>query len=656
MIKWFYLLIFSMPLVGSNVIAIEDASEAKIASYGTWESPITATTLAEGSSYIPNMFIDGQYTYLCEMRPANHGRYMIIRLGSNGDKQEMTPLDFDARTSVHEYGGGAFTVSNGVIYASNGDDHAIYVIHAGEAPKRLTEGQTRLENGQWQGVRFADMVVVAQDLVAIGEQHESGKPVQNFLALIDTTNGTWKKLASGCDFYSSPSVSPDGRKIAWICWNHPNMPWTNTELWMGELNENGELVNTQQIGSGTEESFFQPQWSPDGILYFVTDRENGWWNIYRYQNGKIENVCPIEAEVAEPLWTFGLSTYAFLKDKILFAYNRLGKWNLGLLDPKTKTWQSLNRESSFISQMRSGGNFVQFFEQYPNRGEALLQIDENKDFKILMTSSTAFEQAYISLPQHISFPSNGRIAYGFYYPPCNQYYKAPDHEKPPLIVMIHGGPTWQTSGSFQLEKQFWTSRGFAILDVNYGGSTGYGRKYRQLLDRNWGVVDLDDCVHGALYLAEQGLVDKNKMAIRGKSSGGYTTLAALAFRDIFKAGASYYGIADLTSLAKETHKFEQKYMEQLVGKYPEDKALWEARSPINSVHQIHVPLILFQGEEDSIVPKNQSLMIYELLKQQGIPVDLYVYPGEGHGFRQAEHIIHSLNHEAQFYIKVFGIN
>jgi len=638
-----------------NSIATEVEPFPQVASYGVWDSPITADILAEEASFTFNMIVEGTSTYSCELRPTNQGRSTIVRRNIDGTTQDMTPPDFDVRTAVHEYGGGAFTVSQGIIYASHGDDGAVYIIKPNEAPYRLTEGQIRLDNGQWQGTRLADMHMTSYGLVAIGEHHDPDQPVDNFLALINVDNGSWVKLASGYDFYSSPAISADRKKIAWICWNHPNMPWTNTEMWIGEFDDNGYLSNTQQIGAGIQESFFQPQWSPDGILYFITDRDNGWWNIHRYSEGLIENVCPMDAEVAEPLWIFGMSTYAFLGDDIVFTYNQEGRWHLGILDTQTLDWEEIQRESAYISQVRSGSGFVQFLEYYVDKGEALVQIDENFSIDVLVSSKPNCEEDYISIPEHISFPSNDRIAYAFYYAPKNDRYMAPAGEKPPLIVMIHGGPTWQSPGIFQLGKQFWTSRGFAVLDINYGGSTGYGRPYRSLLDRNWGIVDVDDCVNGALYLAEQGLVDKEKMAIRGKSSGGYTTLAALAFRDVFKAGASYFGIADFAALIRDTHKFEQRYMEQLVGKYPEDLAIWEARSPINYVNQIHAPLILFQGEEDTVVPKNQSIMIYESLKQQGIPVDLYLYPGEGHGFRQAEHIIHSLNTEAEFYIRVFNI-
>lgn len=625
------------------------------APYGTWDSPITAEACAEGSNSIQSMVVDQGATYLLEMRPSNQGRSTVVRRTAEGVKEDLTPPDFNVQSFVHEYGGGAFTVSNGTVFASNADNHAIYKIKPGAAPEQLTEGQTLLENGQWKGTRFGDLTPTPRGLLAIGETHNPNQPEQNFIALIDVTSGNWKTVVSGYDFYSSPAISRDGKHLAWICWNHPHMPWTDTELWVGEWNDAGEFGNVHQIGGSISESFFQPQWSNEGVLYFITDRENGWWNLHRYLNGQIENLLPLEAEAAESLWSLGLSTYAFLGNQIVLAYTQGGVWDLGLIDLQSKKYRAIERRSSWITQVRSAENGVLFLEYSPNQGAALLQIDETGSICTLNSPHSKLDPQSISSPQHIAFPSHTRTAYGFYYPPCNPRYKAPENEKPPLIVMVHGGPTWQTSSSFSLEKQFWTSRGFALLDVNYGGSTGYGRPYRELLNHNWGIVDLEDCVNGALFLAKIGLVDGNKMVIRGGSSGGYTSLAALAFSTVFKAGASYYGIADLTRLAQESHKFERRYMELLIGKYPEEEALFNARSPLSAVHQIQSPLILFQGEEDRIVPKNQSTLIYESLKARGIAVDLHIYPGEGHGFRQAKHIAHSLNSELEFYRKTLGL-
>lgn len=644
--------------------------QVTIARYGTWTSPVSAEKIVEGTSTILNMLVEGDLTYWCETRPSNKGRYTIVCRFVDGTVQDLTPPDFNARTFVHEYGGGAFTVDQGTIYVSNSVDHAVYSVKPGESPVKLTQGQTKVKDGDktyYEGTRFADFRTSPFGLVAIGEHHTSRHTVENFLAIIDTKSGKYRKLTSGYDFYSSPAISPDGKKIAWICWNHPNMPWTSTQLWFAEFTDEGALTNIQHVQSDVPESIFQPQWSKDGTLYFVTDRDKGWWNIHCYNNGFVENICPMAAEVGEPLWVFDRSTYAFVDDKIVFSYNQEGSWDLGVLDIKTRQWQPLRpkkhvvsceiSQSRIIQQLRSGDGFVRFLEATSTQGESLIQIDLLPEYleKLLKSEPRAIDDDYISIPQHITFPSSSRNAHGFYYPPKNKKFMAPIGEKPPLIVMIHGGPTAQAKGSLSLKQQYWTTRGFAILDVNYGGSTGYGRPYRTLLDHSWGVVDIEDCENGALFLAQQGLIDPNKVVIRGGSAGGYTTLAALAFRKTFKAGASYYGIADLIVFAGDTHKFESRYMDHLLGKYPETKVIWEERSPLNSVENITSPLILFQGEEDMIVPKNQSELIFEALKQRGIKTELYIYPGEEHGFRQAANIIHSLTREKDFYLEVFGL-
>jgi dipeptidyl aminopeptidase/acylaminoacyl peptidase len=633
----------------------------RMASYGTWTSPITPQKIAEGTSSIINLLIDGETTYWCELRPANKGRYTIVKREITGDIEDVTPPDFNARTFVHEYGGGAFTVSKGVVYASNGADSKIYVFKAGRPAFPLTEGQKKVMfagKETPQGTRFADLQMTKYGLIAIGERHEPGQEVENFLALIDTATGKYKTIASGYDFYSSPAISPDETRIAWISWNHPNMPWTNTELWIAQLNDKGELENSEKIAGDIPEAIFQPQWSQDNTLYFVTDRDRGWWNIHRYREGILENICPMEAEVAVPLWNFGRSTWTFLGDFILFTYNQNGVWKLALLDLQSLKWKDIPRKGNYFHQLRSGPGYAQFLEGYSTKPEALMQMNNAFDFAttILKTDEGQnVDEGYVSAPQHIHYKSDGRIAYAFYYPPKNKDFIAPAEERPPLVVMIHGGPISQASGSFNLSRQYWTSQGYAVLDVNYGGSTGYGRNYRQALNRKWGIVDVEDCVNGALYLVERGCADRNKLAIRGGSAGGYTTLAALAFKDIFKAGASYYGVADITGLALDTHKFEKHDMGELVGKYPEEKEVWKQRSPINHVDNMKQPLIIFQGENDLIVPKNQSEMIHHALKKKGIRTELHIYPGEEHGFRQAKHIIHSLEREADFYREIFDL-
>lgn len=633
----------------------------KIASYGTWQSPITAELIAQGSSAILNLLIDGDDTYWCESRPTNKGRYTLVKRDKSGNLTDITPPEFNARTFVHEYGGGAFTVHQGIVYTSSAGDSAIYVFKEGASPKKLTQGQTSTKSAdkiQWQGVRFADLRFTPHGLVAVAEEHAPNTTAENFLALIDCQTGAHKKITSGYDFYASPAISPDGKKIAWLCWNHPNMPWTHTELWVADFAKDATIKNPQRVAGDLQESILQPQWSKEGILYFIADRDKGWWNIHRLLNGKIENICPIDAEVGDPLWIFDKSAYTFLNDKIFFSYNREGIIQLAVLDIKTKNLEPIRRDGVTIQHLRSGPNYIQFLEGYPNKDDAIVQINDTPPHytsKTLYGKSHNLNEEYLSPAQHISFPSNGRTAYGFYFPPRNPLFKAPQNEKPPLIISIHGGPTAQARGSFQLRHQFWTSRGFALLDVNYGGSTGYGREYRNLLNRNWGVIDVEDCINGALYLVKEGLADPQKLVIRGGSAGGYTTLAALATSNVFKAGANYFGVADITALAKDTHKFESRYMDELIGKYPEEKALWDSRSPINAVHNIKSPLIIFQGEDDPVVPKNQSIMIYEALKKSGIQTELHLYPGEQHGFRQPDNIAHSLNCEAKFYLDVFGL-
>lgn len=655
----FLLLLLTPPFITYGE-TMTNSNPVKIASYGTWESPVTAEKIAEGSKRILNLLVDDDgTTYWSELRPSNKGRYTIVRRDKEGNEIDITPPDFNARTFIHEYGGGAFTVKNGVVYSSNGIDHKVYEIKPNQPPRPITEGQIKVEvNGETKhkGTRFADMHVTPYGIVAVGEHHEPEKDVANFLALIDIKSGQYKKLDSGYDFYSSPALSKDGKKIAWISWNHPEMPWTNTELWVADFN-NGKLSNKQMVAGDQSESLFQPQWSPEGILYFVSDRKSGWWNIYRFLNGKIENVYPMDAEIGEPLWNFQRSTYAFMgNDKILFTYNSEGLWKLAVLELKTRKLEKIPSKATVFHQLRSGNNFVQFLQTSPNKEEELVQLNNESGYpqRILKTKESLAPEGYISYGQHISYRSNGRMAHAFYFPPRNKDYQAPANENPPLVVMIHGGPTAQAKGDLNWSRQYWTSRGFAVLDVNYGGSTGYGREYRNLLKHNWGIVDVEDCINGALYLVSKGLVDPEKLVIRGGSAGGYTTLASLAFHNIFKAGGNYFGIADLTIFDADTHKFEKKYNDYLLGKLPENRDVWVKRSPINSVQNIRVPLIIFQGEDDAIVPKNQSIMIYEALKKNGIPVEMHIYSGEEHGFRQAKNIIHSLKREAEFYLETFA--
>lgn len=590
--------------------------------YGFWVSPITAEIAAEGAKKIVEMTVDGEQIYWSETRPENKGRYTIVEAG----KGDITPPDFNARSAVHEYGGGAFTVKDGVVVATQYPDHTVHIKKPGEDWKLLLDGK---------GTRFANFNITPKGIVAVGETHRDGKEPENFLALIK--EGSFSKLASGHDFYASPAISPDGNKIAFITWDHPHMPWTNTELWMLE---NQQLTKI----AGGEEAIFQPQWSPEGVLYFISDRDE-WWNLYRYKDGKVEKVFSIEAELGRPLWVFNLSTYAFLDNKIVFLYFQNGFYHVGQYDLKSGKLAQLERPGIQYPEIRAGKDFVALIEDFSDRPTQVVKLPSGEIVK--GGKEEKIDPGYISKAEHISFPtSRGQTAYGYFYKPVNKDYTGKKNTLPPLIVMIHGGPTSQAKPAYNLETQFWTSHGFAVLDVNYRGSTGYGRTYRMLLNDNWGIVDVEDCVYGAKYLAGKGLIDPNWEFISGGSAGGFTVLAALAFHNEFKGGANYYGVADLSLLAHDTHKFESRYLDGLLGKDPQ---VWKDRSPINHLEHFNAPLIIFQGTEDKVVLPNQSEAIYHALKKRGVKTELIMYKGEQHGFRKKESIVDSLEKELEFF-------
>lgn len=637
----------------------------QVASYGSWKSPITADLIVAGTVGLGGIALDGEDVYWTEGRPAEGGRNVIVRRTPDGNTTDMTPPPFNVRTRVHEYGGGSFTVQDGVIYFSNFADQRLYKQRAGTGEPPLQEPQPLTPTGDQ---RYADAVIDSQRsrIICVCEDHTAGghEPV-NTLVSINVENGEdVQVLASGSDFYSSPRLSPDHTQLAWLSWNHPNMPWDGTQLWVANIQDDGSLGEAKFIAGGVNESIFQPEWSPDGVLYFVSDR-SGWWNFYRWQPNlgkggvwEVESVCAMEAEFGLPQWVFGMSTYAFESaDRMICTYTQEGIWYLATLDTQTKQLDVIETPYTDISSVHAVPGRAVFIAGSATEPTAVVQIDlTNKQINVLKrTSQLEIDTGYLSTPQPIAFPTeNGLTAYAIFYPPKNKDYTAPDGEKPPLIVKSHGGPTAATSSAFNLKIQYWTSRGFAFVDVNYGGSTGYGREYRQRLNDNWGIVDVDDCANAAKYLAQQGLVDSERLAIVGGSAGGYTTLAALTFRDVFKAGASYYGVSDLEILAKETHKFESRYLDGLIGPYPERKDLYEKRSPMHFTDQLSCPVIFFQGLEDKVVPPNQAEMMVEALKAKGLPVAYVAYEGEQHGFRRAENIKRTLEAELYFYSRIFG--
>lgn len=580
--------------------------------------------------------IDDGVIYWTESRPLEKGRVVLMQRLPNGAVEEITPPGFDIRSKVHEYGGLSFAVSNGVIYFVNAKDQRIYQ-QKGNDVQPLTEG----------GVRYAEPVSSNAGLICVAE-----KGSENWLALVDKNTGTCKPLDQGHDFYGGIALSSDQKQIAWITWDHPQMPWDGTELWTAQLNNN-EIINKQKVAGGSKEAIFQPRFSPQGDLYFISDR-SGWWNFYRNN----EPLYPLQAEFGLPLWGLGVSLWDFTGkgEEILTAYQEGGLGKLALLDPIQKKLQPVDLHGTDYSQVHCKDGFAVFLQGSFNVPRKVVQLDLKtlKSERVDMPSKLKIDEGFFSTCEPLTFPTSSGEAFGYFYGPRNKHYHPLPNTLPPLIVMSHGGPTASADPVFNLKIQYWTSRGFAVFDVNYGGSTGYGRAYREKLKGKWGIVDVEDCTQGALYLASIGKVDPEKMVIRGGSAGGYTTLAALAFTNTFVAGASYYGVADLELLAKDTHKFESCYLDSLIGPYPEAKGIYAERSPLQHAHKINCPVIFFQGGADKVVPPNQAEVMYNALKARGIRTELIIYPEEEHGFRSAHNQQDSLEKEQAFYLDVFN--
>jgi dipeptidyl aminopeptidase/acylaminoacyl peptidase len=636
-----------------------------IAPYGAWKSPITSDLIVSQSIALGGGRFDGDDVYWLEGRPAEAGRNVIVRrtpdgASADGGTEDVNPAPFNARTRVHEYGGGAVLVDHGIVIFSNFADQRLYRIAPGSAPEPITPEAP---------LRYADCVVdpARNRLICVREDHteaalaEHGEAVNTIAAIMLDGSQAQHVLASGNDFYATPCLSPDGHTLAWLTWRHPNMPWDGTELWIADVQPDGTLANAALVAGGENESIFQPAWSPDGRLYFVSDR-SGWWNLYRLDNGGAERLVTMEAEFGAPQWVFGISTYAFESaERIICTYTKDGIDYLASLDTKSKTLTLLDIPYTSIGSIQAAPGKVLFGGASPTHAAALVYLDLTTGEQTILKRANTTEidgadgARYLSTPQPIEFPTTGGLtAHGIFYPPQNQDYAAPEGEKPPLLVLSHGGPTGATSSALRLGVQYWTSRGFAVLDVNYGGSTGYGRAYRERLNDQWGIVDVDDCANGARYLADRGLVDPARLAIRGGSAGGYTTLCALTFRDVFHAGASHFGVSDLEGLATDTHKFESRYLDRLVGPYPERRDLYVARSPIHHVANLNCPVIFFQGLEDKVVPPSQAETMVEALRAKGIPVAYLPFEGEQHGFRRAENIKRALDAELYFYGRIFG--
>ncbi len=630
-----------------------EAALREVKPFGGWKSPITTDLIVAESLHFGSVRPEGDLIYWLEGRPRESGRNVVVACGADGTPADVTPGGFNARSRAHEYGGGEYTVHGGSIWFVNFPDQRLYVQHPGEAPVPLTPPGA---------FRCADMVMdpTRKRLVCVREDHSrpSEEPV-NAVVAVDAATGDTRILAAGSAFYSTPRMSRDAKRLAWLSWDHPQMPWDGTELWVAELGVEGGLETPRRVAGGCDESVFQPEWSAEGYLYFAADA-TGWWNLYRWRGAEVQPLCPMEAEFGVPQWQFGMSTYAPMEhDALVCTYGVRGVWHLGVLDPGTGTLQAVCTPYTQFDSVHAAGGRAVCVAGTPDRAPAVVAIDlATGEVTVLRhASARPIDAGYLSPAEAIEFPtSHGEVAHGLYYAPRNPDFRAPPGERPPLLVRSHGGPTAATSASFNLGIQFWTSRGFAVLDVNYRGSSGYGRAYRTRLWGAWGSLDVDDCVYGARHLAETDRADPARLAIRGSSAGGYTTLAALTFSDVFKAGASYYGISDLEALARDTHKFEARYLDRLVGPLPQERARYRARSPIHFTDRLSCPVIFFQGLEDKVVPPSQAQTMVAALRAKGIPVAYVTFPDEQHGFRKAENIKRALDAELTFYARVFGFD
>ena len=619
--------------------------------FGSWASPITTDLLLHDTASLSMPRWDGADLYWTEGRPEEAGRQVVVRRDPAGQAVDITPRDFNARTRVHEYGGGHYAVSGGTVWFTNYTDQRLYRQDRDAQPRPITPPVD---------VRHADMLVDAgrRLIYAVREDHTTGasEAVNSLVALDWNGEREAFTVAGGNNFYSSPRLSPDGLRLAWLTWNHPNMPWDGTELWVGDLDAGGQVRGAHKVAGGPEESIYQPEWSPSGELYFVSDRSD-WWNLYRVTAGGDAPVCAQPAEFGGPQWTFGMTHYGFLDAKRILCINAIANVSkLSILDIATGTMQAIDLYYTVFTSLVIGGGRAAVIAASPTLSRRLITIDPTSAGQEVVKVSTAvhLDPGYFSIPQAIEFKTEGGLeAHAFYYAPKNKDFEPEPGEKPPLVVHCHGGPTSAVTSAYNLEYQFWTSRGFAIVDVNYGGSSGYGRKYRLRLNGNWGVVDVDDCINAARHLVEQGLADSRRVVITGGSAGGFTTLLALTKRTFFSSGASHFGLGDLETFVKTTHKFESRYLDTLVGPYPARADLYKDRSAVNFADGLNCPVILFQGLEDEVVPPSQAEEFVAVCKQKKLPYAYLAFEGEQHGFRQAKNIKRSIEGELNFYSQIF---
>ena len=621
-----------------------------IAPYGTWVSPVSVELMTKAAVGLGSLSVDWEDLYWLEARPSENGRAVLCRRRADGAIEELTPAPFNVGSRVHEYGGGAYAAAAGVVVFSERINGSVWRIEAGQPPRQIATPD---------GCRYADFEfdLPRRRVLAVREDHRGRPPTDPKAAIVALPldpGGTETILIEGPDFLSSPRLSPDGGKLCWIAWDHPGMPWDGTKLFVAGVTPEGALETARLAAGESPEAIVQPEWHAGGALYFCSDR-TGWWNLYVVRDGKIEPLAPVEAEIGGPHWVFRQRYYDFLGEgEIIAAIVRQGIRSAVLIADKKITPLDIGQVQDGPRRYGDGLAFIATPPAAPPSICLLPKVSGDTPSVIRSAAPAVVPQDTISLGEPIQFATKGGIAHAFWYPPRNRDYIGPPGELPPLVVLSHGGPTSMTTNSFSLNVQWWTSRGFGVVDVNYGGSTGFGRAYRERLKGQWGVVDVADCAAAASHLAGRGLVDGARLVIRGGSAGGFTTLAALTSLSLFKAGASFYGVGDLMLLAKDTHKFESRYLDQLIGPLPEADALYSERSPVHHLGRLNCPVIFFQGEDDKTVPPNQAETMVAAMTARGLPVAYYSFAGEGHGFRKAETLRRALELELDFYGRVFG--
>jgi dipeptidyl aminopeptidase/acylaminoacyl peptidase len=623
---------------------------------GSWPTPITADVVVHQASKLVDLATDGHSVYWAELRPHEGGRVKIVRLGPGEDPVDVLPAEANARTAVHEYGGGAWWVRDNTVWYADWADQRLRRIDPGAAPVTVTSAAP--EGGS---VRWADGDVHPTDgrIALVRETHPVGSTgavdVVNEIVVLDS-EGKEDTVVSGPDFVSDPRWSPDGASLAWLEWDHPAMPWDAATLKVQDL------MGAVTVAGGVDdapEGICQPQWAPDGSLWFCSDRDD-WWSLYRWtaEDG-VQRMFDRPGDVGAPKWTFGPRRYAFLGDgRVVLAVLHEGRDTVCLLEADGSVHE-LDLGVTTVADLAASGDTVVLIGSSGTAGGAVLRFhvaeSPGEVERLSAVHDVGIDPEWYAEPRHIEFPGgDGRPTYANFYPPTNPTALPLEDELPPVIVVIHGGPTSNAVTTLSLAVQFWTSRGFAVVDVDYGGSTGYGRAYRNRLRGEWGVVDVGDCVAVVRWLAEQRWVDPDRAVIRGGSAGGFTVLMALAVSDVFAAGADYFGVADAEALALHTHKFESRYLDGLIGPYPEQREVYLERSPLTHLDSLSAPLVVLQGDEDRVVPPAQSEMVVDALREKGLPVAYRLYEGEQHGFRRAENIKDSLQAELSFYSQVLG--